>query len=103
MASKSLAARPRQVENAQKSPPPLSIRGYHCGCKFRDRFHVMPVAEQHKIIRRLTIASMIALAKKRGRPAPIFFDAEARPCEGGGYELVEGSMLPITQEEIDAL
>ena len=103
MASKSLAARRRQVEKAQKSQPPLSIRGYHGGCKFRDRFHVMPVAEKQKIIRRLTIASMIALAKKRGRPAPIFFDAEARPCEGGGYELIEGSMRPMTQAEIDAL
>jgi hypothetical protein len=34
---------------------------------------------------------MISQAKRRGMPIPIFFDAEAQPCEGGGYERVEGS------------
>jgi hypothetical protein len=36
-------------------------------------------------------------------PIPIFFDAEVAPIEGGGYELVDGSMRPMTKEEIDAL
>jgi hypothetical protein len=36
-------------------------------------------------------------------PEPILHTCEVRPMEGGGYELVEGSMRRMTKAEIDNL
>jgi hypothetical protein len=99
MARKSQEARRRQVAKAQAAPPSLAARGYRGGERFRDRFRALSLQEQYEIIKKMVIARMRAQAKRRGMPPPIFHTCEVRPCEGGGYELVEGSMRRMTQAE----
>src|SRR6516165_9968139 len=99
-----LAQRRRlQTAKAQAAPPPPVVRGKHGGDRNREWYFSLSLEEHWKIIQRLLVARLRAEAKRKGMPQPILHTCEVAPCEGGGYVLVEGSMRPMTQEEIDAL
>jgi hypothetical protein len=103
MALKSKEARRRQTAKATEAHPPLAVRGQRGGSKNRDRYFSLSLEEQWAIIRRMLIARLRAEAKRKGMLQPVLHSCEVRPIEGGGYELVEGSMRRMTQAEIDAL
>ena len=103
MVRRSQEARRRQTAKARAADPSAAVRRYHGGCGNRDRFYALSLQKQFEIIRKMVVARMRYQARRRGMPEPIFFDATVGSCEGGGYELVEGSMRRMTKAEIDAL
>jgi hypothetical protein len=76
----------------------MSIRGQRSGAIHREKWNADPKF-QAETIRRLIIGTLKYLARRYGRPEPIFYDCDLEPMRGGGYKIKEGSLRQLSPEE----
>jgi hypothetical protein len=75
--------------------PQYAQRGGHARASV---IAALPVDEQHAIVTRLTVERVRAMARRKGKPDPIFVEAVLKPLPGGGFVVEDGPEVPLRPE-----
>lgn len=68
------------------------------GQAFADAFHRLSKEEQREVILRTVAGTLRSNARRAGHPEPIIMDCRMDKLPGGGYVLVEGSLVALSAE-----
>jgi hypothetical protein len=83
--------------------PPLPIRAQHGGARWRESYRALSLHKQSRIIMRMVLGFARYNAKRRGEPLPVPFTYEPELAPGGGLRPREGTLRPMTNEEINEI
>jgi hypothetical protein len=95
----SLERRRALVAAATAADPPMSVRAQRSGAVHSKRFYADPEFRA-MVIRRLMIGTHRYLARRYGRPEPIFYDFEPVIHKDGSITAKEGSFRQLSEEEL---
>jgi hypothetical protein len=75
--------------------PQYAQRGGHARASV---IAALPADEQRAIVTRLTVERVRAMARRKGKPEPIFVEARVKPLPGGGFIVEDGPEVPLRPE-----
>jgi hypothetical protein len=91
------------TQKAHAANPPLPIRAQHGGAKWRGFYRALSPHEQSRVVMRMVLGRLRYFARKRGEPLPTVFTYEPELAPGGGMRAREGTLRPMTNEEINEI